>query len=300
MSYAHETARTRWRELLRQYQDPPKGIEARRELNHRLYVAESDLLLCRPVWEEADGEIRQAGAGLITADEVRAGASPEGLEQLEAFDHPKRPRIRDVFKVTPVRLWRDRLAEKRAAEAITPGLGPLTLSQRSIGSCGSEGASGLTMLMQRTQRNAVVEKLNAYALYGLVNGGYDRGSSLSDNVAAILKYGVPTERVWSRSHSWREKLSDDAKHDALRNRPDEIFRVSNREEFGEALLEEFGVYFGYSGHAIFGFELIDEDRLWYQNSWDQDWGENGAGTISFRSIYWGYGAWAFRTARRPS
>ena len=142
------------------------------------------------------------------------------------------------------------------------------------------------------------EKLNAFALYRYVNGGRDGGSSLSDNLAAAFRYGIPTERVWPRSKGWRTAPSDEAKQDALRHRPDEVYRVANKVEFGTALLLGFVVYAGYSGHAWFAVDLIDTKRFVWKNSWGADWADNGFGTLSFTQLQWGYGCWAIRTARR--
>ncbi len=237
--------------------------------------------------------------GLVTADEVRAAATPEGLRALDTLFHPFWPRMREAYAAIPESEWADKIREKKAIEADNRGLVKHTLDQNGFGSCASEGIAGCTMFCEEKQ-GAPAEKLNAFGLYRYVNGGRDGGSSLSDNIQAAARYGIPTERVWPRSKGWRSPLSDEAKRDALRHRPDELYRVSDRGEFGTALLLGFVVYAGYPGHAWFAVDLIDTTRFFWKNSWGADWGSNGVGTLRFSQLQWGYGCWAVRTARMAS
>jgi hypothetical protein len=237
--------------------------------------------------------------GLVTADEVRARATPEGLAQLDTLLRPVVPRMREAYPGIPDKDWADAIREKKAQEADNRGLVKFTLDQNGYGSCASEGIAGTVMFCEQKQAGET-EKLNALALYRYVNGGRDGGSSLSDNIAAATRYGIPTEAVWARSNGWRTPLSNDAKRDAFRHRPDEVYRVSDRIEFGTALLGGFVVYAGYSGHAWFAVDLIDRTRFYWQNSWGADWGDNGVGTLRFSELQWGYGCWAIRTARRAT
>jgi len=237
--------------------------------------------------------------GLVSADEVRARATPEGLVQLDTLAMPVARRIGDAFKVIPERDWANVISERKRVESANRGLVKFTLDQNGFGSCASEGIAGTTMFCEEKQ-SGKTEKLNALALYRLVNGGRDGGSSLSDNIAAAMRYGIPSERVWPRSNGWRTRLSDAAKQDALRHRPDEVYRVSGKSEFGTALLLGFCVYCGYPGHAWFAVDLIDTNRFYWKNSWGSGWGDNGFGTLRFGELQWSYGCWAVRTARRAA
>jgi hypothetical protein len=211
--------------------------------------------------------------GLVTAEEVRAAATREGLDELCTLSPPPRSRIRDAYPCIPEAEWFEKIRDKKAQQADNRGL------------------------VKHTLQGAKAEKLNAFGLYRYVNGGRDGGSSLSDNITAAARYGIPSERVWPRSKGWRTPLSDEAKRDALRHRPDEVYRVSDRREFGTALLLGFVVYAGYPGHAWFAVDLVDTSRFYWKNSWGAGWGDNGVGTLRFGELQWGYGCWAVRTAR---
>jgi len=235
---------------------------------------------------------------IISVDEVRANATIEGLKNLESLEFPCAPRIRDAFKLIQEKEWDELAAHKLHERTNNRPFARLTLRQ-TVGSCGSEGISGAIMMTEEKQGQES-EKLNAYALYGRVNGGRDNGSSPSDNVAAAIKYGIPSECVWPRSHGWRSKLSDEAITDALNHRPVEIFRVSDKIEYGTALFSGFAVYSGYRGHAWFGVDVLDTKRLLYKDSQGPDYGDDGFIVLKWSEIYWPYGAWAIRTAVRSS
>jgi len=237
--------------------------------------------------------------GLITADEARARATVDGLKQLHELEIPKVPRIKDDFKIVPVREWPEAIAEKKQKEATNRALVKWLWDQRSSGACTSYGTSHCVSATQNAQGNDALEELNPQGLYRLVNGGRDGGSSLSDNIAAASRYGIPSLRTYDAAY-WNTPLSDEAKQDALRNRIDEFWRVSDKEDLGTASLEGLLLLSGYSGHAWMLVDLIDTERFLWGNSWGRDWGDDGFGTLKYSSIAWGYGLWAFRTVLRPS
>jgi hypothetical protein len=291
MSYSE--TQQHYRDLLLRYQDPPRGDVGTEVLEAELEKAERRLL---------DDAPPSFGRGLVTFEEVRANATPERLADLCRLEIPPAPRLSDEpkFVLYPEREWTDVIQEKKSVKAENSGLVLHTLDQNGYGSCASEAISGITMALENKAGIDPVEKLNPYALYGLVNDGADRGSSLTDNMAAIVKYGVPTQRVWPRSKGWRKRLSDEAKQDALRHRIHEFWRVGNKQEFASALLHGMFVYFGYPGHAIFATDLIDTRRFRYKNSWGESFGDNGFATLTWSRVEWSYGAWAIRTCRRAS
>ena len=164
------------------------------------------------------------------------------------------------------------------------------LNQGSVGSCASDALAGATMTSQVASGLPYVE-LNGYFAYNTVSGGSDQGSSLSANINFFSQYGCASAAVWPRSQGWRTTPSQAAREDALQYSILKPMRVRNWTEFGTMLLHPYAVYFGYSGHAIYGSRLIAPNRCRYANSWSPSWGDRGFGTIASSSIMWSYGAW---------
>jgi hypothetical protein len=122
-----------------------------------------------------------------------------------------------------------------------------------------------------------------------VSGGYDGGSSLSDNVAFAQKFGICRMKLWPRSKGWRQTPSDEAYADAEHYQDKEIlyFPVSDTELLGTLLILGYPVYTGYSGHAWYAVWLLSTSQLIWMNSWGTGWGDNGMGTLAFSSLRYG-------------
>lgn len=164
------------------------------------------------------------------------------------------------------------------------------LNQGSVGSCGGEGITGAIMAAEN-QSGQTPTKLNGYFPYHWSSGGYDQGSTLSENIRVVQQRGVASEAVWPRSNGFRREPSQAAKDDAKQHTLLKIEQIRGWAEFGTALLLGWPVYFGYTGHAIFGARLIALNRFDYVNSWGYGFGENGVATISNSRIQWGYGVY---------
>jgi len=214
----------------------------------------------------------------------------------DLLDVFRAPPLSDVIETIPEDEWMDHINDPDGAR-LRPFIWDI-LNQGSVGSCASEGITGCVMCRREVKGMPQV-KLNPYFAYGRVNGGYDGGSTLVDNLAFIQKYGVASQAVWPRSKGWRERPSDEAYANALRHRVLEVARIRNKREFGSALIFGMPVYFGYPGHAIFACDPIDRTRFRYANSWDESWGDEGFGTLSYSSIQWSYGAYAILSVTTP-
>ena len=265
-------------------------------MEYELRKAEHALLDYPPLVEQVDpygkptGVWEPAGKGLKLPDR------PDDL-RIRPFSKQRDPQ-RGGFNLIPTNKW-DALInhpDKPNMRKFVPK-GHI-LSQGSVGSCASESKDGLTMAT-RVRLGQTPVKMNAYGTYGRVNGGYDGGSSLQANLEFAMEKGCFPEDVWPRSHGWRTEPSREAYEAAMHFRVKEIWNVANWEEFVSALLYGCGVYFGYPGHAIWATEpLPGGTRTGYCNSWGDDWGDEGFGTLNKSSIQWGYRAYAFRVVTR--
>lgn len=270
MTYA-DTMR-RYQELFREYESLPRGDgAAHTALNSELIRVENNLLRTPPL-DKAKGLIHGG-------PKLQCPTVTERLDQL-----------------IPESDWIDKINDTDS-----PRMRPFVwkiLDQDGIGSCASEGLSGAIMCTREKQGLPQIE-LNPWMVYGRVNGGSDSGSSLSANMQFMQTYGVAAESVWPRSKGWRTKPSDASYENALRHRVLEYASVTNKQEFGTCLLLGIPVYFGYSGHAIFGTDPYDTVRFGFANSWHKNWGDQGFGTLSYSSIMWSYGAYAILSVTAP-
>ena len=249
-------------------------------LESELQEIEHTLLNNPPLITEIDGEPVFMGKGLRESEDPE---DVEGLLTLAALG----------IDVIPQDEW-PRFIEGQNGEQqlhVEPFIKTI-LNQGSVGSCAAEGATGCIMA-KRAQSGQLHRVLNPYFVYQFTSGGRDQGSTLSDTVNFLRTRGCASDEVWSRSHGWRAQPSADAAADALKYRQLTVVQLRNWEEFGTMLLHGEPVYFGYTGHAIFGSRLISPTRLRYCNSWSKDWGEGGFGTIASSSIAWSYGVYVF-------
>jgi hypothetical protein len=165
--------------------------------------------------------------------------------------------------------------------------------QGGNGSCASEATTQAKEVADVGQNDEWIE-LNPLSIYRITSGGRDGGSSIGGNLKQVRDVGLLPESYWPRSKGMYAAPPDGWLDVAAQHRIVEYFDIANELEFGSALLAGFPVTFGYSGHAICAVGLAAVDRIIYANSWGV-WGDNGFGTLSFRSVYWSYGVYAIRT-----
>jgi hypothetical protein len=249
-------------------------------------------------FDELSDELDRAERQML--DNPPPGVNP-GLLDESPLGHQIVPRgipvFSDEFETVPEIDWPEMIAAKDS-----PRLRPFVshmLDQESDGSCASEGLAG-SIMCRRSMAALPKLLLNPLAVYGRVNGGQNRGSTLADNLRWMEQYGVPSEAAWPRSKGWRAEPSEEAREDAMRHRVLKYLRIRNKEEFGTCLVKGLGpVYFGYPGHAIWGCDAIDRRRFRFTNSWGAGWSDGGFGTISYDSIYWGYGVYLILSVTTP-
>lgn len=213
--------------------------------------------------------------------------------------------------------WRDR------AEASTHlrELVQKVKNQKSEPSCASNSAAQnleLVTVIQLGQQHWI--ELSAISLYKRV-GSRRSGSYLSDNLrelttgegilpvnkpetkAFLEDKGFPPHHVFPET-GYNVPFPQDWQQTAAQFRifPDEVYRISNMQEFASCIFAGHPVSYGRAGHAITGVDVVYEDGkfyICYVNSWG-NWGDNGFGYDSFRYVERNggdYGAWCCRAAR---
>lgn len=177
---------------------------------------------------------------------------------------------------------------------------PKILDQDGIGACNAFAAVQ-AMHVIRSQAGLPFVELSAGNLYGRINGGVDRGSTLGDAIQALMDTGVckastVPQLQWRRT-SWPSSWKEEAK----RFRILEAYDCPTFEHIASAILYGFPVDFGIfvggrfrpdpqtgwlpdyvgggGGHAMCGVGLAYDDRRGWgivtANSWGERWGKGG-------------------------
>lgn len=167
--------------------------------------------------------------------------------------------------------------------------------QQRDGSCGCESSTQADQMTGQAQGGEFV-KLSPLSIYHFThstrNGG---GSNLDRNLEHLREFGVCTEDFWPRSRGWRKSPPAGWQENAAQHKIDEFFDVENIEDFGSALLKGFPVVFGWDGHSCVATSIKSTREFEYANSWGANWGDSGFGTLRFRDVNFGYGAFAVRS-----
>lgn len=171
------------------------------------------------------------------------------------------------------------------------------LDQDGVGSCACEAVTQAVMIARAIAGLPHVE-LNPWFIYHTTSGGWDRGSSIDENLAFVLENGIAPMDVWSRDEGWRKEPSAAAKEAALEFRNIEVFDIASIEDMVSALFDACAVPHGAKGHAVCKVEHLSDKEGDDVNSWGTGWKNNGFGVwVPYRSINFNYGAFAVRIAR---
>lgn len=111
-----------------------------------------------------------------------------------------------------------------------------TKNQNGWGKCASSAATYAVEKARHTGGQPRVELSDDY-LYSLVNGGRDRGSTLSENLQAITTRGIATRRTVAEGKIYRSRYDTrKADKEALRFRAHEGFATPSEQEVVAALV----------------------------------------------------------------
>jgi len=202
------------------------------------------------------------------------------------------PVFGDSFNTIPVGDWPELLKTHHSLRPFVP----MIFDQDGVGSCATESTTQ-AMQVARAAQGLPFIQLQPWSIYSTTSGGRDQGSAIDDNLEYAREIGILPESVWPRSKGWRAKppksLLDEH---ASQFRIQEFWDIENIEQIGTALLLGFPVVFGWSGHSVMFCDLLDTATAEYANSWGSEWGDEGFGKLSLRSVNFKYGAFALRVA----
>lgn len=220
---------------------------------------------------------------------------------------------RDLIAPIPREQWPELIAVNLSSRDLVA-----KIKGQTYGSCASHAACQCWEMCSnmRLGTHAWIE-LSPMSVYRHVNGGRDRGSTIGDNLRHMMDVGaipVPGDRNreameimdLDTSHvlgenDYRGVFPSGYKDTAKYFRFTEVFDIESFDGLITALLLEFPVEYGRSGHAITGVDPVEESRRYlieYANSWRPTWGDQGFGrdTEQFvSSAIRNYGAYAVRT-----
>ncbi len=205
------------------------------------------------------------------------------------------PLLRGNVPIIPRGEWPELIKKLDEAEGGLRHMVRTGLDQNGVGSCAAESTTQALQILREYegQRHVV---LSPWFLYHHTSGGVDNGSTIDGNLRFARDRGIAPMDIWPRSRGWRARPSQQA-YDAAKNfRIDEFFDCTNVVEIGSALLKGMSVTFGWSGHSCVLTDLISTTHARYRNSWGDNWGDNGFGVIRLADIWFGYGAFAIRSA----
>ena len=231
------------------------------------------------------------------------------------------PVFEDTQRVHPRSDWMDLLKENVSLERLIKW----THNQNPEGTCAAN-ASALVYEVGSTLTVGVgaTMMMSPISVYRWIAPGPDSGSNIGDNLVQARKVGfLPVDTPENRatlqkmglnpSHvlkhtGYSQKFPTGWQETAAYFQPDEAYEIATFNGIVSALLDDFPVVYGRSGHAIAGVTPVYRNGVWYVkygNSWGK-WGEVGENQLqmfgydseSFLSNQIPrYKAWAMRTIR---
>jgi hypothetical protein len=231
------------------------------------------------------------------------------------------PVFEDAQRVHPRSDWGDLLKENVSLERLIQW----THNQNPEGTCASNASSLVyEMGMRLSVGSNATMMMSPISIYRWIASNGDEGSNIGDNLVQARKVGfLPVDTPENRATlkamglnenhvlkhiGYSQKFPTGWQETAAYFQPEEAYEILTFDGIVSALLDDFPVVYGRSGHAIAGVTPVYRDGKWYVkygNSWGK-WGEVGENGLQMfgydsESFLSGqirtYTAWAMRTIK---
>lgn len=231
------------------------------------------------------------------------------------------PVYEEAQRVHPRSDWGDLLKDNVSLERLIQWIhdqNPEGTCASNASACVFEAASRLSVGQNATMM------MSPISVYRWIAPNGDAGSNIGDNLEQARKVGfLPVDTPENRAKlkamglnenhvlkhtGYSQRFPDGWKETAAYFQPDEAYEITTFDGIISAMLDDFPVVYGRSGHAIAGVTPIYRNGVWYvkyANSWGK-WGEVGENNLqmfgydseSFLSNQVRYyKAWACRTIK---
>jgi hypothetical protein len=200
---------------------------------------------------------------ILNEDGKEVIVSPDGVRHaLGLMPDPNPPRLRSYANTVESLPSRQRLIEIVESDEYQNNVGGAahydstwTKNQNGWGKCASSAGTYLEEKARYRGGQARIELSDDY-LYSLVNGGRDRGSTLGENLRAIMTRGIASRRVVAEGKIYRGRYDNaQADKDALRFRGHEGIGINSEHEAVACLAA--GGAFAYAVHVGRNWKRFD-------------------------------------------
>ena len=225
------------------------------------------------------------------------------------------PVFEDQFDIYPREDWPELIEQNTSLREVVQRI----YNQRQEGSCASNATcQAMEIAWRQTLGPAAYVAFSPISIYRWVANGPNDGSVISHNLrqlrdvgalpltdeaskASLQRMGLP--QIHTLEHTgYYQSFPDGWKTTAGYFQCVEWYDIESFDGIISALLDDFPVVYGRSGHAICGVAPYQDGRTFgieYANSWG-DWGDNGYGRDTESKIsraVKSYGAWALRAVK---
>lgn len=249
------------------------------------------------------------------------GTVARGCRVDEAKVGSRFPVFEEAMPIHPRSDWMDLLKDNASLERLVRWIH----DQNPEGTCASNATAAVfETASQITVGPLATMKMSPISIYRWIASGPNTGSNIGDNLVQLQKTGMlPVDTPENRAKlkamglnenhvlkhtGYYQKFPEGWEETAAYFQGVEAYEIVSFEGIISALLDDFPVVYGRSGHAIAGVTPVYKDGKWYVkygNSWGE-WGERGDNNLQMFGYdsesflapqIRGYRAWALRTIK---